>query len=118
MNIERLALLTEQLLDYSNKISSTYENVKVSKVKGDFFTEVKPFADAVKEVNDEWQEIARTWIREQKPKYLHEKQIESTYEQIEMLSVQAFYPDTSRKRFIDTLQSVRFILKSLQQFIS
>lgn len=117
MNIEGLALLTQQLLDYSNKISNIYEEVKETKVKGDFFTEVKPFADSVKEVNDEWQHMARAWIREEKPKHLHEKQIESTYEQIEMLSVQAFYPDTSRKRFIDTLQSVRFILSSLLQLI-
>lgn len=118
MNREQLTLLTQQLLDYMDSISNTFEKVKASKERGDFFTEVKPFADAVKEVNDEWQLLARTWIKENMPKHLHEKQIESTYEQIEMLSVQAFYPDTSRTRFINTLQSVRFILNSLKESLN
>lgn len=113
MNVEQLVLLTKQLLGYMDQIANTYENVKESKMKGDFFTEVKPFADSVKLVNDEWQLLARNWIKENQPKHLHESQIQSSYEQIEMLSVQAFYPDTSRTRFINTLQSVRFILNSL-----
>jgi hypothetical protein len=108
-----LTSLTKKLLHYTDVISDKFAEVKESKVKGDFFAEVKPFADEVKASNDEWQNLAKAWIRENMPKHLHEKQIESTYEQIEMLSVQCFFPDTSRKRFIDYWQSVRFILNSL-----
>lgn len=113
MSSDRLFSLTNELLQYTNRISIKFEEVKESKVKGDFYSEVKPFADEVKMVNDEWQNLAKAWIRENRPKHLHEKQIDSTYEQIEMLSVQAFFPDTSRTRFINYWQSVRFILNTL-----
>lgn len=114
---DHLYSLTQQQLNYTDHFLKTFEKVKLSKVKGDFFSEVKPFADEVKEVNERWRHLAITWIKETRPKHLHEKQIESTYEQIELLSIQAFYPDTSRTRFINYLQSVRFILKSLIDYL-
>ncbi|RTR30534.1 DUF1798 family protein [Robertmurraya yapensis] len=108
-----LLTLTKKLLDYMEFISNKYDEVKISGVRGDFFTEVKPFADEVKEINDKWSELASSWIASNRPKNLHVKQIESSTEQIEMLSVQAFYPETSKTRFINYVQSVRFILTTL-----
>lgn len=105
--------LTKKLLNYTDDCSKTFEKSKESQQKGDFYTEVKPFADDVKAVNERWRPLALTWIRENKPKHLHEKQIESASEQMELLSVQAFFPDTSRTRFINYLQSVRFIFTTL-----
>lgn len=108
-----LLTLTKKLLDYMEFISKKYDEVKISGVRGDFFTEVKPFADEVKEINDKWAELAASWIELNRPKNLHVKQIESSTEQIEMLSVQAFFPETSKTRFVNYVQSVRFVLTSL-----
>lgn len=82
--------------------------------KGDFFTQVKPFADEVKEVVDHWRKESAAWIKENRPKNLHATQIESAAEQMEMISVQAFFPETSRTRFINYLQSVRYVLTVLR----
>lgn len=114
-NKDRLYSLTLELLDYTDRFSEKFESTKISQMKGDFFTEVKPFADKVRGLNEEWRELAVTWISENRPKHLHEKQIDSSSEQIDLLSVQAFYPDTSRTRFINYLQSVRYILNTLIQ---
>jgi hypothetical protein len=118
MGNERLLLtLTTQLWEYMDEISVKFEEVKKTKEKGDFFLEVKPFADQVKTANDQWKQEAAIWIKENRPKHLHEKQIESASEQIEMLSVQAFFPETSRSRFINYWQSVRFILSTLLDYL-
>lgn len=114
-NKDRLYSLTLELLECTDRFSEKFESTKISQMKGDFFAEVKPFADKVRGLNEEWRELAVTWIRENRPKHLHEKQIDSSSEQIDLLSVQAFYPDTSRTRFINYLQSVRYILNTLIQ---
>lgn len=112
-----LRTLTETLLAYTDTCLERFEKAKAEKVKGDFYTEVKPFADEVKKINDQWFELATNWVMEEQPKNLYAKQVESTYEQIELLSVQAFFPDTSRTRFLNYFQSVRFILSRILELI-
>ncbi|MFE8702194.1 YppE family protein [Cytobacillus sp. FJAT-54145] len=111
MDTVKLNNLSEKLLSYMDFIEGRYQEARKSQEKGDFYTEVKPFADEVKAINDAWKEEAASWVRVERPKHIHFKQIESAYDQIEMLSVQAFYPETSRTRFINYLQSVKYILK-------
>lgn len=106
-------LLTESVIEYIDQIDEFFKEVKQSGEKKDFFEVVKPFADEVKVINDQWKLAAMEWIEETRPKNINMKQIESANEQIEMLSVQAFYPDTSKTRFINYIQSVRFILNSI-----
>lgn len=110
---EELLLLTEKLIVYMDIVANKFQEVKHTGEKGEFFSEVKPFADEVKVVNDQWLKSATAWIEEARPKNLYVKQIQSTHEQIEMLSVQAFFPDTSLTRFKNYLQSVQFILKTI-----
>lgn len=112
-----LLALTNKLLEFTEQILEKFEEVKKTKEKGDFYEEVKPFAEQVREVKDEWQTLAKEWIEAKKPKYLHVKQIESASEQMELLSVQAFFPETSRTRFINYWQSARFILTSLKELL-
>lgn len=107
---EQLLVRTATLLKDIDHITKIFEETKASNKRGDFYTEVKPFADEMKGKKDDWERLAVKWIEETRPKHLYLKQIESASEQIEMLSVQAFYPDTSRTRFINYVQSVRYIL--------
>ncbi|WP_066047661.1 YppE family protein [Robertmurraya korlensis] len=109
-----LVNLNESLYEYTRQIEDKFLSVKMSGEKGDFFTQVKPFADEVKEAVDLWKKEASIWIVKNRPKNLHESQIDSAAEQMEMISVQAFYPETSRTRFINYLQSVRFVLTLLR----
>jgi hypothetical protein len=90
-----------------------YEQRKESGLEGDFLTEVKPVADEVKVLLDQWIVIAAQWIQIEKPPYINEKQLTATYDHIEKISIQSFYPKSSRKIFIDSYQSAQFVLQSI-----
>jgi len=113
-----LSELNERLNKYTKDIEDTFISVKNSGEKGDFFSQVKPFAEEVKEVVDHWKVEAESWIERNQPKNLHAIQIESAAEQMEMISVQAFFPETSRTRFINYLQSVRYVLTVIRTNIN
>lgn len=106
--------LNERLYEYTRDIENKFLSVKLSGEKGDFLTEVKPFADEVQVISEHWKKEATAWITKNRPRNLHESQIDSAAEQIEMISVQSFFPETSRTRFINYLQSVRFVLTLLR----
>ena len=74
---------------------------------------VKPFSDEVKAVADKWKELSLDWIGKERPKYIYPIQIESTYENLGIISVQAFYQDTKMKRFKDMHQSIHYVLNSI-----
>jgi hypothetical protein len=108
-----LLRMTEMLLEYVEISDSRYKKVKESGEKGDFYNEVKPFADEVKSINDRWKEEARKWISIHKPRNLYSQQIDSAAEHIEMVSIQSFFPDASRTRFINYVNSAVYVLKQL-----
>ncbi|WP_102274791.1 YppE family protein [Cytobacillus massiliigabonensis] len=108
-----LLQLTKKLLSYADTLLMKYLEVRETGKSGDFFGEVKPFADEVKEVNDAWKKEAYEWIKDVRPKNIYNQQIDSAYEHIETISVQAFFPNTSRSRFNDVIASAKFILTTI-----
>ncbi|MBS8264649.1 DUF1798 family protein [Mesobacillus boroniphilus] len=105
--------LSKKLLVNVETAHKRFQHSKEEGVRGDFHTEVKPFADEVKLAADAWREIAAQWVKSNRPKNLHANQIETAADYLEVISVQAFFPETSKKRFLDQLQSVEFILNSM-----
>lgn len=116
-NHKELTSLTNQLLNYINKMSERYTKARESGLAGDFFQEVKPFADEVKVINEQWKKEAIEWIEQNRPKNLFSQQIESTHEHIETMSVQAFFPDTSRSRFFNLISSSNYVLNQILQLL-
>lgn len=108
-----LLQLTEQLVIYVQTSDDKYKSVKESGKKADFYNEVKPFADEVKAINDSWKKEAAEWVNRHKPKNLYPQQIDSASEHIEMVSIQAFFPETSKTRFINYVNSAMYVLKQL-----
>ncbi|MFO1444648.1 YppE family protein [Bacillus sp. Bva_UNVM-123] len=113
-----LKKLTIQLLSLVNTVAEKFEDVKKTGKAGDFYTEVKPFADKVKHINDQWRIVALNWIETRKPKNMHVAQIDSTYDQIEAIAVQAFFPETSRTRFTNIVTSIKYILNNIIALVS
>lgn len=113
--MERIHLknLTAQLYKFNNEAHETFLKHRETGEKGDFFQEVKPFADQVKVCCDEWEPLAVKWSVQEKPKNLHPMQIRNTAENIQMVSIRAFFPESSLKRFISHIQSVDFILRRM-----
>lgn len=104
---------TEKLLEAVEYAVDTFYKVKESGVNEDFYDVVRPFANQIKQRNDEWKEMAKEWVREAKPDYLNSIQIDTASDHIEIISIQAFFTQTSKKRFLDSAKSVKYILQTL-----
>lgn len=79
----------------------------------DFFEEVKPYADKYHALLEEWREDTLTWIREKKPKYIHPGQVMNLEDMMKQFIVQSFYKRTGLKRFIQSIQSTEYTLKTI-----
>lgn len=75
-----------------------------------FFEEVKPHADEIHRLLTNWQQNALSWITVHQPKYLHRTQIQNVVDAMDQFVVQSFYKETSKKRFIQSVQSVHYTL--------
>ncbi|MBS4176599.1 YppE family protein [Lederbergia citrea] len=113
METEELRQLTSKLLNYNQEAYNSFIQCRETGEKGDFYTEVKPFADNVKYCCDEWEPAASAWVIANKPKNLYPMQIKNTAENMQMVSVRAFFPETSLKKFNSHIQSIDFVLRHL-----
>ncbi|GAA0347970.1 hypothetical protein GCM10008967_42870 [Bacillus carboniphilus] len=114
---QKLLKLTDELIQNTETIKATFAEVKQANEKRDFYKEVKPFADQVKILLDEWEPLAIKWLKEHSVKNVHPQQIAHTTENLDMISIQCFFPETSLKRFRHYAESVEYVLKSLQKAI-
>lgn len=117
MEIHALRTLTAELLQYNDHATKRYSQCRETGEQGDFYKEVKPFADKVKDAVEKWEKEATDWIIQNKPKHLYPIQIKNTAENLQMVSVQAFYPKTSLSRFNHHVQSIDYILRALLEVL-
>ncbi|PJN90053.1 YppE family protein [Bacillus sp. mrc49] len=118
MEKEKLQRLTDQLIKYTENANDTYEEVREAGKEKDFFSEVKPFADQVREACMEWEAGMKEWMKEIEFRHLFPEQIEQTAHNLSDVAVQAFFPKTSYKRFKSHVQSVEFILHNVKAEIA
>ncbi|MEH7176641.1 DUF1798 family protein [Neobacillus vireti] len=107
---EEILQLTKKLLHYNQLALKYYEEAREEATEHDFHQVVKPFANTVKELTVEWSALMKNWLAVSPQKHIHLKQIDSTSEHMEQLSIQAFFPKTSRSRFLNANRTVEFFL--------
>ncbi|MCZ2258372.1 YppE family protein [Sporosarcina sp. G11-34] len=78
----------------------------------DFFIEVKPYADKYHQLLDEWAEESYAWVKVAKPKYVHPVQIDALTDAMKQFIVQSFYKKTGLKRFVLSIRSAEYTLKT------
>ncbi|KAB7708943.1 DUF1798 family protein [Bacillus aerolatus] len=105
--------LTEELLRIVNRANDRYHIAREKKEKGDFYTEVKPFADEAQRLSAAWEKEILASFRTSQFKYIHFPQVKAVVENIELISVQAFFPETSYTRFRNYVESTLFVLQQL-----
>jgi len=110
---EEILQLTEKLLHYNHLFLKYYQGGKETGIKHDFHEVIKPFANEVKEINDEWKIAMKKWLSLSTHKHLHLKQIDTTSEHIEQLSIQAFFSETSKTRFLNSQRTVEYFLQEI-----
>ncbi|MFJ7725590.1 DUF1798 family protein [Neobacillus sp. NPDC097160] len=113
MMSEKILHLTEKLLQYNHLFLKYYQEGRETGIKHDFHDFIKPFANEVKEINDEWKRAMKKWLSVTNYKHLHLKQIDTTSEHIEQLSIQAFFSETSKTRFLNSQRTVEFFLHEI-----
>ncbi|MDP4083841.1 MAG: DUF1798 family protein [Bacillota bacterium] len=112
---ERIIQLTEELFKYNHIFMNHFLVAREKNTVPDFEKEVRPFADEVKIVNDEWCKLVKEWIDENSPKLFNKRQVESIHEQIESYSMHCFYPNTSKPRFLNTQKTVEYFLTGIKK---
>ncbi|MCM3669426.1 YppE family protein [Mesobacillus maritimus] len=109
--------MTKSLMRENQFIKERFEQAKESQVEGDFYQEVKPYADEIKQLTEIWRDEFVSWLAEHPQKNLHHQQIKTVTDNIQMVSIQAFFPRTSRKRFVDHVQSIEYTLSVVQSVL-
>ncbi|GGH78822.1 hypothetical protein JOD43_001591 [Pullulanibacillus pueri] len=119
MDIEkkrRLLELNRQLTAFNQQAKDQFVlRTRSEGYEMDFYGEVKPFADEVLKVVDEWKDLVSDWMTSEQPKYIYLKQIEDTYDNLTIVSVTSFQKDTRRKRFLNTISSIGYVLETIEQ---
>ncbi|MEC1521453.1 DUF1798 family protein [Neobacillus niacini] len=114
-----ILVLTKKLLNYNHLFMKYYQEARENGTSHDFHEVIKPFANEVKKVSQEWATLLKNWLVKNPQKHLHLKQIDTTLDHIDQLSIQAFFPKTSRSRFLNANRTVEFflleILKELEK---
>lgn len=109
----QLIELSKQLLNECDASISRFFKQRELDASPQFFEEVKPHADVVHSLLNEWQSIASKWMELNRPKYIHASQIQNVVDAMNQFVVQSFYKETSKKRFIQSVQSVHYTLSFL-----
>ena len=110
-------VMTANLLGACEQAIERFYTMRERNAEPDFFNEVKPYADHMRMQLQRWKTLAYEWIMANKPKYMHTQQIDHAYDAMEQFFVQSFYKATSKKRFIQSVQSTKYTLITLKRYI-
>ena len=117
MDTMNLLKQTNELLAACEEASERFYRMREENCAPDFYEEVKPYADKMRAVLIEWQRLAKAYIAYERPKYLHEAQIQNAVDAMEQFFVQSFYKETSKKRFLQSIQAVKYTLDTLKRTV-
>jgi hypothetical protein len=110
----QVVTLTQRLITFAEEADSIYEQVRSDGQERDFYKEIKPFADEVREACEEWETVMKQILTKVRLPHLFPEQIEQTAQNLVDVSIQAFFPKTSYQRFKSHVQSVLFILNNVK----
>lgn len=108
---------TIQLLQECDAAIARFYEMRERDAVPDFFADVKPHADHVHALLKDYQNNMTSWIRAERPKHMRIEQINHAVDAMEQFVVQSFYKETSKKRFIQSVQSVHYTLSSVLRYL-
>lgn len=112
-----LQVLTANLVEACNQAIERFYDMRERDAEPDFFNDVKPYADNMHTQLQIWRELAYKWITANQPKYMHKQQIDHACDAMEQFFVQSFYKATSKKRFIQSVQSTMYTLTTFKRYV-
>ncbi|WP_042346477.1 DUF1798 family protein [Bacillus massiliigorillae] len=115
MTREEALLYTKELNKLLDDINEKYEKVRLTKEEADFYKDVEPYANSVRDRAQKWYESIQQVIENNEAYIQGERQVEQVVDNICTLSVQAFQYSTSYSRFKSYYQSTKFLLKTIER---
>jgi hypothetical protein len=112
---DEIRKLTQKLLSYNHLFLKYFEEARETGTSPAFNEVIKPFANEVNSIAVQWGALMKDWLKISPQKHLHPKQIDTTLDHIEQLSIQAFFPKTSRSRFINANRTVEYFLMEIMK---
>lgn len=106
---------TKLLIEECQNSLNRFQEMRRLDKDPDFFEEVKPHADKIHALINAWQHTANLWIQKNRPKNLYAQQIDHAADAMEQFVVQSFYKGTSKKRFVQSIQSAQYTLSILKR---
>lgn len=106
-----------ELRTLNNKAYEHFRKYRLGEEEADFYDQVKPFADEVRENLEEAVPHILRFLERAKPAYVHPQQIDQLAENFEMVSVTCFQKDTKKKRFNEQYKSIEYTLTMVLQAI-
>lgn len=113
MTEKKIVQLTKRLLQYNRSFLEYYTDAREKELTYDFEGVIKPFVYEVKTALVNWNTEVRQWLNMNPQKHLHLKQVETSIDHIEQMSIQAFFSKTSKSRFLNANRTVDFFLTEL-----
>ncbi|UTR14675.1 YppE family protein [Salipaludibacillus sp. LMS25] len=113
--IEKLMTDTHKLKALNDQAYHIYNTFAQTEKEADFFQDVKPFADEVKNAITSWKPIVLKWIEKVHPSYLHAEQIDQLEENFEILSVTCFQKDAKKKKIMEQYKSIEYTLSLVEK---
>ncbi|PIC81201.1 hypothetical protein CSV75_05330 [Sporosarcina sp. P18a] len=104
---------TKLLLTICDECEQRFYHMRETDHEPDFFEEVKPYADSSHQAIARWAEEMKVWIQKEKPRYVHEVQVDSLKDSMTQFVVQSFYKATGKKRFILSIRAARYTLQTV-----
>lgn len=104
---------TKQLLAACEEASERFYKMREQNISPDFYGQVKPYADKMQQFLQMWRQEVLLFIDDQQPKYVHPVQIDHAIDAMEQFFVQSFYKETSKKRFLQSIQAVQYTLQTI-----
>jgi hypothetical protein len=101
---------TNNLRTLNEQAYAYFQRFRLGEEEADFYDQVKPFADDVREQLEEWVPHVLRFLEKDKPDYIHPQQIDQLAENFEMVSVTCFQKDTKKKRFNEQYKSIEYTL--------
>lgn len=116
--INQLKKFTHQLLNLNHQALNQYEKLSADEqYTPNYYQEIKPFADKIFHIASQWKDLALKWLQQEKINSVYPHQIENTYENLLIVSVKAFQKETRTKRFMEMIQSIDFVLQTIDRHL-
>lgn len=112
-----LKQITFELITACEEAVNRFYQMREEDRDPDFFEEVKPYSDDMHAKLLEWQRLAKEFIRTYDPKYFHDIQIDNVVDATDQFIVQSFYKKTSKKRFIQSVQSAEYTFRKFHRYL-